>query len=47
MVEQQQRNVTKPELYERLMNRLGMALDAAKTADRLRDERPWNWNCVA
>ena len=40
MVEQQQRNVTKPELYERLMDRLGMALDAAKTADRLRDERP-------
>ena len=40
MVEQLQRNVTKPELYERLMDRLGMALDAAKTADRLRDERP-------
>ncbi|MBP5947110.1 MULTISPECIES: hypothetical protein [Pseudomonas] len=40
MVEQQQRNITKPELYERLMDRLGMALDAAKTADRLRDERP-------
>lgn len=40
MVEQQQRSVTKPELYERLMDRLGMALDAAKTADRLRDERP-------
>ena len=40
MVEQQQRNVTKPELYERLMDRLGIALDAAKTADRLRDERP-------
>ena len=37
MVEQQQRNVTKPELYERLMDRLGIALDAAKTADRLRD----------
>ena len=40
MVEQQQRNVTKPELYERLMDRLGIALDAAKTAARLRDERP-------
>ncbi|KAA0985892.1 hypothetical protein FQ192_24645 [Pseudomonas sp. ANT_J12] len=32
--------VTKPELYERLIDRLGMALDAAKTAGRLRDERP-------
>ena len=40
MVEQRQKNVTKPELYERLMDRLGMALDAAKTAGRLRDERP-------
>lgn len=39
MVESQQK-VTKPELYERLIDRLGMALDAAKTADRLRDERP-------
>jgi hypothetical protein len=40
MVESQQRNITKPELYERLIDRLGMALDAAKTAGRLRDERP-------
>ena len=40
MVEQRQKNVTKPELYERLIDRLGMALDASKTADRLRDERP-------
>ncbi|MBV4456489.1 hypothetical protein KVG96_00795 [Pseudomonas sp. COR58] len=40
MVESQQQNVTKPELYERLIDRLGMALDAARTAGRLRDERP-------
>ncbi|WP_347902192.1 hypothetical protein [Pseudomonas purpurea] len=39
MVESQ-RKVTKPELYERLIERLGVALDAAKTAGRLRDERP-------
>ena len=39
MVESQQK-VTKPELYERLIDRLGLALDAAKTAGRLRDERP-------
>jgi hypothetical protein len=39
MVESQQKG-TKPELYERLINRLGLALDAAKTADRLRDEHP-------
>lgn len=39
MVESQQKG-TKPELYERLIDRLGLALDAAKTADRLRDERP-------
>lgn len=39
MVESQ-RKVTKPELYERLIDRLGLALDAAKTAGRLRDERP-------
>lgn len=32
--------VTQPELYEKLIDRLGMALDAAKTAGRLRDERP-------
>ncbi|MVV50201.1 hypothetical protein EJA72_18445 [Pseudomonas sp. PB120] len=39
MVESQQK-ATKPELYERLIDRLGMALDAAKTAGQLRDERP-------
>ncbi|MDZ3824951.1 hypothetical protein [Pseudomonas monsensis] len=35
-----EKNVTKPELYERLIDRLGVALDTLKTADRLRDERP-------
>lgn len=35
-----QRNATKSEVYERLIDRLGMALDAARTAGRLRDERP-------
>ncbi|PWB34394.1 hypothetical protein DCO48_06755 [Pseudomonas sp. SDI] len=30
----------KPELYERLIDRLGLALDVAKTAVRLRDEMP-------
>jgi len=39
MVESQ-RKVTKPELYEKLIERLGLALDAARTAGRLRDERP-------
>ncbi|POA16873.1 hypothetical protein C1886_24945 [Pseudomonas sp. FW300-N1A1] len=39
MVESQTK-VTKPELYEKLIDRLGVALDAAKTAGRLRDERP-------
>ncbi|WP_248806353.1 hypothetical protein [Pseudomonas sp. MWU13-2100] len=39
MVESQ-RYVMKPELYERLIVRLGNALDAASTAARLRDERP-------
>ncbi len=39
MVESQ-RYVMKPELYERLIARLGLALDAASTAARLRDERP-------
>lgn len=28
------------ELYEKLIDRLGVALDAVKTAGRLRDERP-------
>ena len=40
MVEQRKKKVTKPELYERLIDRLGVALDTLKTADRLRDERP-------
>ncbi|MCP1443278.1 hypothetical protein J3D54_002410 [Pseudomonas sp. GGS8] len=39
MVDSQQK-AAKPELYERLIDRLAMALDAAKTAGRLRDERP-------
>lgn len=39
MVDSQQK-ATKPELYERLIDRLGMALEAAKTAGRLCDERP-------
>ncbi|WP_045881130.1 hypothetical protein [Pseudomonas chlororaphis] len=39
MVESQ-RKVTKPELYERLIDRLALALDAAKTAGSLRDEHP-------
>ena len=32
--------VTKPDLYDRLIDRLGLALDMAKTAVRLRDEYP-------
>ncbi|WP_210641185.1 MULTISPECIES: hypothetical protein [unclassified Pseudomonas] len=39
MVESQ-RKVTTPELYEKLIDRLGVALDAARTAGHLRDERP-------
>ncbi|MGE8335914.1 hypothetical protein [Pseudomonas laurylsulfatiphila] len=39
MVESQQK-ATKPELYERLIDRLALALEAARTAGRLRDERP-------
>ena len=31
---------TTPELYERLINRLGLALETASVAVRLRDERP-------
>lgn len=31
---------SKPELYERLIDRLGLALEAARTAVRLRDEMP-------
>ncbi|MBF8732285.1 MULTISPECIES: hypothetical protein [Pseudomonas] len=30
----------KPELYERLIDRLGLALEVAKTSVRLRDEMP-------
>jgi hypothetical protein len=32
--------VNKPDLYDRLIDRLGLALDMAKTAIRLRDEHP-------
>ena len=39
MVESQ-RIVSKPDVYEGLIDRLGRALDAARTAGRLRDERP-------
>lgn len=39
MVESQ-RIVSKPDIYEGLIDRLGRALDAARTAGRLRDERP-------
>ena len=39
MVESRQK-ATKPELYERLIDRLALALEAARTAGRLRDERP-------
>ncbi|WP_460133745.1 hypothetical protein [Pseudomonas sp. S1_E04] len=35
-----QRTATKPDIYEGLIDRLGRALDAARTAGRLRDERP-------
>ncbi|AZF18072.1 hypothetical protein [Pseudomonas sp. R3-18-08] len=35
-----QRTLTKPQLYEGLIDRLGRALDAARTAGRLRGERP-------
>lgn len=31
---------TQPELYERLIDRLGLALDVARTAVRLRNEEP-------
>ena len=39
MVESQ-RMLTKPDVYQGLIDRLGRALDAASTAGRLRDERP-------
>ncbi|MDY7562003.1 hypothetical protein QN366_22305 [Pseudomonas sp. CCC3.2] len=35
-----QRPAVKPELYERLINRIGLALEVAKTAVRLRHEAP-------
>lgn len=35
-----QRKERKAEVYERLIDRLSVALDSAKTAVRLRDERP-------
>ena len=35
-----QRTLMKPQLYEGLIDRLGRALDAARTAGRLLDERP-------
>ncbi|QXH47544.1 hypothetical protein KSS93_06390 [Pseudomonas xanthosomatis] len=35
-----QLTVNKPELYERLIDRLGLALEEARTSVRLRDEMP-------
>ncbi|MBF4208680.1 MULTISPECIES: hypothetical protein [Pseudomonas] len=35
-----QQQATKPELYERLIDRLGLALEVARTSVRLRDEVP-------
>lgn len=35
-----QHTVSTPELYERLINRLGLALEVASTAVRLRNESP-------
>lgn len=35
-----QLQVPKPELYERLIDRLGLALEVARTSVRLRDEVP-------
>ncbi|MBM5458096.1 hypothetical protein H8F21_11060 [Pseudomonas sp. P66] len=35
-----QLQAAKPELYERLIDRLGLALDVARTSVRLRDEMP-------
>ena len=35
-----QRSVAKSQVYERLIDRLSVALDSAKTAVQLRDERP-------
>ncbi len=46
MVESQQK-ATKPELYERLIDRLGMALDAAKPLAGYAMNALWSWNCAA
>jgi len=35
-----QLTASKPELYERLIDRLGLALEVARTSVRLRDEMP-------
>lgn len=35
-----QQTTNKPELYERLIDRLGLALEVARTSVRLRDEMP-------
>ncbi len=35
-----QQHAAKPEIYERLIDRLGLALDVARTSQRLRDEMP-------
>ncbi|MDH0647181.1 hypothetical protein N5D48_04135 [Pseudomonas sp. GD03858] len=35
-----QLTANKPELYERLIDRLGLALEVARTSVRLRDEMP-------
>ena len=39
-MKEQQHTATPPELYERLINRLGLALETADIAVRLRDEWP-------
>ncbi|HEN8802039.1 hypothetical protein HP546_10085 [Pseudomonas sp. CM25] len=35
-----QLTASRPELYERLIDRLGLALEVARTSVRLRDEKP-------
>lgn len=35
-----QLSANKPELYQRLIDRLGLAMDVARTSVRLRDEQP-------
>lgn len=37
---EKQLTAVKPELYERLIDRLGLALEVARTSVRLRDEMP-------